>query len=149
MITVEFTAKRNLTGSHASGDVVSLSFSAQEPLTPGRKISRNVQTAVNGARETLYHNALFTFEVTTQPVSGATLETLLEFLMSVESGESFQFYPWEVPTGNPSPLPSRWVGEGITCVLDSEQWTMTHVSSEATGGYQDWYTISFSVVQIP
>ena len=44
MIKVEFLAKRNLTGTHAVGDSVTLTFSAQEPLTPTRKVSRSVQT---------------------------------------------------------------------------------------------------------
>ncbi len=149
MITVEFTAKRNLTGTHAVGDSVTLSFSAQEPLTPTRKVSRTVQTSLSGARETIYNHGLWSFDVITAPVSGATLETLLEFLMSVEDGETFDFSPWEMPSGNPSPLPSRWVGQPITCQLDSETVSLQLLASHGTGGSEDWYTASFTVVETP
>lgn len=149
MIKVEFTAKRNLTGTHAVGDSVELTFSAQEPLTPSRKISRTVQTALSGVRETVYNSALWSFDILTEPVRAETLETLLEFLMSVESGETFLFYPWEVPGGNPSPLPARWVDAPLTCQLDTDVLPMQLLASQGTGGYDDWYTFQFTVIETP
>ena len=149
MIKVEFTAKRNLTGTHAVGDSVELTFSAQEPLTPSRKASRTVQTSLSGARETVYNHGLWSFDITTEPVRGATLETLIEFLMSVESGESFTFYPWEVPGGNPSPLPARWVDAPLNCQLDSETFSLELLASQGTGGYDDWYVAQFTVIETP
>lgn len=149
MIKVEFTAKRNLTGTHAVGDSVELTFSAQEGLTPTRTTSRSVQTALSGARETIYNSAVWKFDVQTEPVSGATLETLLEFLMSVESGEEFLFYPWEVPGGNPSPLPSRWVDDPLTCQIDSESISIQPIANQGTGGHEDWYTAQFTVIESP
>ena len=149
MIKVEFTAKRNLTGTHAVGDTVTLTFSAQEPLTPTRKVTRSVQTALGGARETLYSSAAWSFDIITEPVASATLETLLEFLMSVEDGEPFAFYPWEMPAGNPSPLPDRWVGQPLTCQLDSDSFSLTLLASQGTGGSADWYTAQFTVIETP
>jgi hypothetical protein len=153
MIKVTFTAKRNLLAGlspeRAVGDIVELTFSAQEPLTPSRRITRSVQTSLGGQRETIYNHALWAFEVTTEPVSGDTLDALIEFLTSVEDGTPFTFYPWEMPGGNPSPLSGRWVGTGLSCTLDSEGWSMTLVASNATGGSGDWYQISFAVVESP
>lgn len=149
MIKVEFTAKRNLTGAHAVGDSVELTFSAQEPLTPTRKTSRTVQTSLSGARETIYNSAVWSFEITTEPVSETTLETLLEFLMSVESGEEFNFYPWEISGGNPSPAPGRWVDAPLVCQLDSESVSLSLIASQGTGGYADWYTVQFTVIESP
>jgi hypothetical protein len=149
MITVEFTAKRNLTGAHAVGDSVTLSFSAQEPFTPTRNVSRTVQTSLSGARETIYNNGLWSFDVTTEPVSGATLETLLEFLQSVEDGETFDFSPWEMPGGNPDPLPSRWVGQPLNCQLDSDSFSLQPIANQGTGGSEDWYVASFTVIESP
>lgn len=149
MIKVEFTAKRNLTGTHAVGDAVELTFSAQEPLTPSRKVSRTVQTALTGTRETIYNSAVWSFDIITEPVRGATLETLLEFLMSVESGETFLFYPWEVPGGNPDPLPARWVDAPLTCQLDSDSFSLQLLASQGTGGFDDWYTAQFTVIEAP
>lgn len=149
MIKVDFIAKRNLTGSHAVGDSVTLTFSAQEPMTPTRKVSRTVQTALSGARETIYNHAMWSFDITTEPVSQTTLETLLEFLMSVEDGEPFSFYPWEKPAGNPSPLPDRWVGQPLTCQLDSESISISPLVTAGTGGSEDWYTASFTVIETP
>jgi len=149
MIKVEFIAKRNLTGSHAVGDSVTLTFSAQEPLTPSRKVSRSVQTSLSGARETIYNTGVWSFDVITEPVSGDTLETLLEFLMSVEDGEPFSFYPWEIPGGNPSPLPDRWVGQPLVAQLDSDGYSLNLLASQGTGGYADWYTAQFAVIETP
>jgi hypothetical protein len=149
MIRVDFTAKRNLTGTHAVGDSVTLTFSAQEPLTPSRKVSRTVQTALSGARETIYNTAVWSFAVISEPVSGDTLEALLEFLMSVEDGEPFSFYPWEMATGNPSPLPDRWVGQPLTCQLDSDSFSLDLLASQGTGGSEDWYTVQFTAIETP
>ena len=149
MIKVEFTAARNLTGTHAVGDSVTLTFSAQEPLTPTRKVSRTVQASLSGARETIYNTGVWSFDITTEPVSGATLETLLEFLMSVEDGSPFSFYPWEMPSGNPSPLTGRWVGRPLTCQLDTESYSLTLLASEGTGGSADWYVVQFTVIETP
>jgi hypothetical protein len=149
MIKVEFLAKRNLTGTHAVGDSVTLTFSAQEPLTPTRKVSRSVQTSLSGARETIYNTGVWSFDIITAPVAGTTLETLLEFLMSTEGGEPFTFYPWEMPAGNPSPLPDRWVGQPLTCQLDSESVSLSLLASQGTGGSEDWYTVQFTVIETP
>ncbi len=71
MIKVEFLAKRNLTDTHAVGDAVTLTFSAQEPLTPTRKVSRSVQTSLSGARETIYNTGVWSFDIITAPVASA------------------------------------------------------------------------------
>lgn len=147
MIKVIFNASRNLTGSHLAGDAVTLTFSAQEPMTPSRRVSRTVQTSLSGKRETIYNNAVWAFDIITQPVSESTLESMIEFLTSVEDGTSFTFYPWEVSGGNPSPMPLRWTGDPLTCVLDSDQWSMQLVASNSGGGSDDWYSLSFTVVE--
>ena len=149
MIKVIFTAKRNLTGTHSVGDPVTLTFAAQEPLTPSRKATRTVQTALSGARETIYASGAWSFDITTEPVRGTTLETLIEFLTSVEDGTPFSFYPWEVPGGNPSPLPARWVGAPLTCQLDGDTFSLSLVASQGTGGYDDWYSAQFVVIETP
>jgi hypothetical protein len=69
--------------------------------------------------------------------------------MSVEDGEPFAFYPWEMATGNPSPLPARWVGRPLTCQLDTESFSLSLLASQGTGGSEDWYTAQFTVIETP
>jgi hypothetical protein len=152
VIRVGFTALRELTGMHDSGDVVSLSFSTTN-LTAGRVVSRTEQKAIGGARETLRHNALRTWSVTTEPLQGATLDALLEFLASVDGGEEFNFEAWRQETGPSLDLdfitPRLRVAESVTVTLETEQTSLEEIIRQGTGGADDWYAVSFSVKEVP
>lgn len=152
MIRIQYTASRDLTGIHDDGDTVDLEFSAAE-LTPGREVSRTVQKAIGGQRETLHHYGLRKWSVVTEPLSRATLEAVLEFLASVEGGEEFTFEPWRYESGPSLDLDfttgSLRVAEGITCTLDSEGYDLQRLIGDGTGGADDWYQVSFSVKELP
>lgn len=153
VIRCTFTATRSLTGAHESGDVVSIEFSAQQPLTPGREVKRDVQTAMNGRRETLLHHGLRKWDITTGPLYGESLEAVVEFLDSVEDGQEFDFEPWRYESGPSLDLdfitPRLRIAEEISCYLSSESYSLTLIASEGTGGADDCYTISFSVIEAP
>ena len=153
MIRVTFTASRSLTGIHEAGDTVVLEFSAAEPLILGREVSRDVQKSMSGARETLHHYGLRTWSVTTGPLSGASLEAVMEFVDSVEDGSTFDFEPWRYETGPSLDLDfttGRFrVAEEIPCYLSSEGYSLNMLVSEGTGGADDWYQLSFTVIEAP
>lgn len=152
MIRVTFTAERNMTGSHVSGESVVLNFSAAE-LTPGRKVTRDVQRSLSGKRETLLHNAVRTWSVTTEPLAAETLDAMEEFLASVEDGQSFSFEPWRYESGPSLDLdfltPRLRVAEAITCALESDNYSLTRLIGDGTGGADDWYQVSFTVEESP
>jgi hypothetical protein len=153
MIRVRFNAARSLTGNHAVGDEVTIEFSAAQPLTPGREVSRDVQKALGGARETLHHYGARTWSITTEPLAGAELSYLFEFLDSVEGGEQFAFEPWSYDLGPSLDLDfttARYrIGEEINAFLSSEGYSLTLVAAEGTGGADDSYQVSFTVVEVP
>jgi hypothetical protein len=152
MIRIEFTAARDIMGIHDVGDTVELEFSAAE-LTPGREVSRTVQKAIGGQRETLHHYGLRKWSVVTGPLARATLEAVLEFLASVEGGEEFTFEAWRYESGPSLDLDfttgSLRVAEGVTCTLDSEGYDLMRLVGEGTGGADDWYQVSFAVKELP
>jgi hypothetical protein len=152
MIRVSYTASRELTGLHASGEDVTISFSASE-LTPGRDVSRDVQKALGGHRETLHHYGLRTWQVTTGPLEAHEIDQVIEFLASVEGGEEFTFEPWRYEIGPSLDLDftvQRFrVAEAATCVLTSEGWSLARLIGSGTGGADDVYQINFGVVEQP
>ena len=153
MIRVTYTTSRSLTGTHEPGDTVVIEFSAAQPLTPGRKVSRDVQEAIGGHRETLHHYGLRTWDVTTGPLLGAALEAVMEFLDSAEDGQTFDFEPWRYEIGPSLDLDfttARFrVAEEITCYLSSEGYSLSLLTAEGTGGADDCYQLSFTVIESP
>lgn len=152
MIRVQYTASRDLSGLHTPGAVVALSFSCAE-LTPGRRVVRDIQKALGGQRETLYHHALRTWAVTTGPLGSDALDAVLEFLASAEGGESFTFEPWRVETAPSLDVdfvtPRLRSAEAVNCILDSEGYSLTRLIGDGTGGADDWYQVNFSVEEVP
>lgn len=148
MIRIQYTAAREGTGTHVAGDPVTLTFSVSD-LTPGREVKRVVQTAIGGRRETLRQNATKTWAVVTEPLQGQTVDAMLEFLASVEGGETFTFEPWRYELGPSLDLdfvtPRLRVADPVTCLLDSESWQLTRLLGDGTGGSNDYYQVSFSV----
>lgn len=152
MILVNFTAARNLTGIHEEGDSVALSFSTTE-LVPSRKVSREVQKSIGGHRETLLYHSLRVWTVTTEPLTGADLESLMEFLDSVEGGETFDLEPWRDEEG-PSLaldflLPRLQVAEAVTCKMDSEGYSLSMLICDGTGPANAEYQVSFTAEEVP
>lgn len=148
MIRIQYTAARQLTGTHVSGDPVTLSFSASE-LTPGREVTRVVQKAIGGRRETLRQNATRTWSVATEPLDGVKVDAMLEFLASVEGGEAFSFEPWRYESGASLDLDLVSLrlrrAEAVQCVLDSESWQLSRLLGVGTGGSDDYYQVTFTV----
>jgi hypothetical protein len=152
MIRVQFTAARDLAGTHADGDPVTLSFSASE-LSPGREIVRDVQKSLSGKTETLLHNTLRTWSVTTGPLDGVALDAMLEFLASTEGGESFAFEPWRYETGPSLDLdftvPRLRIAEATTVQMTTEGYTLSRLIGVGTGGADDYYSVNFAVKEAP
>jgi hypothetical protein len=151
MIRIQFTAKRALAG-HAAGATVTLTFSAAE-LTPGRKLVRDVQKSLSGKRETLLHNALRTWNITTEPLEGSKLDALEEFLTAVEDGSAFDFEPWWMYGADPSDIDQDEnrlrASPTVRAVLGSEQYDISRLVGYGNGGQDDPYQVTFTVEEVP
>jgi hypothetical protein len=150
VIRVTFTAARELSGLHAAGDAVTISFSAAE-LTPGRVATKDQQVSLAGRRETLFHNAKRTWQVFTGPLERQTLEDVMEFLASCEGGETFSFEPWRYELGASLDLDFTTgrlrVAEVVSCVIEGDSVTYERLVGEGTGGADDVYQVGFRVVE--
>ena len=147
MIRIVFTATRAL-DSHAVGDDVTITFSAAE-LTPGRQLTRDVQKSLSGRRETLLHNGLRTWTVTTEPMEGTTLDSFEEFIQAVEDGSQFDFEPWFVvgsPGSDYSATETRLrASPTVRCVLSSDSYNIAQLIGYGNGGKDDPYQVTFTV----
>jgi hypothetical protein len=152
MIRIVYTATRAL-NSHAVGDDVTLIFSAAEPLVQSRRLTRDTQKSLGNRRETLLHNAHRVWTVTTGPVQTTTLDAIEEFLQAVEDGSQFDFEPFYVEPGSPETNPDSAetrlrLTPVVRCVLGSEQYDLSSVASNGTGGQDDWYQVTFVVEEV-
>jgi hypothetical protein len=152
VIRIAYTATRALAG-HAVGDTVTLYFSAQEPLTASRKMTRDTQKSLSGRRETLLHNALRSWNITTEPLQGPKLDALEEFLQAVDDGSTFEFEPYWIygaDSASQDAAETRLRQTGsIDAVLGSEQYDLQLVASNGNGGQDDWYAVTFTVEESP
>jgi hypothetical protein len=112
-----------------------------------------VQKALGGRRETLLHNAVRTWSVTTEPLAGTTLDAHEEFLASVEDGQSFDFEPWRYESGPSLDLdfvtPRLRVAEAVNCGVEAESYSLARLVGDGTGGADDWYQISYTIEEAP
>ena len=148
MIRIKYIAKRALNG-HAIGDPVTLTFSAVEPMAPGRRVTRDTQKSLSGRRETLLHNAVRVWNITTEPMSLARLDALEEFLQAVEDGSQFDFEPFwtygAAPAATNSAETRLRTAPTVRCVLGSEQYDLQHFVGHQNGGADDEWQVSFTV----
>ena len=89
MSTFIYTAKRSLIPGHIADQTYTLDIEATS-APKNRTVDKSEVRAKGGVTETLYHSADTEWSITFEPVSGAKLDALTEFLHSTESGESFQ-----------------------------------------------------------
>jgi hypothetical protein len=149
MIRIQYTATRALSG-HAIGDTVTLTFSAAE-MTPTRKVTRDVQKTLSGRRETLHHNGLRSWIITTEPLGTTTLDAFEEFMTAVETGATFEFEPfYSTEPASPNTAENRLrATPTINCVMDSESYSLARLIGDGTGGQSDWYQVTFTVEEVP
>lgn len=152
MIRISYTATRALNG-HDIGDPVTLTFSAVEPLTPGRRLTRDTQKSLGNRRETLLHSAYRTWSITTEPLSGSRLDALEEFLQAVEDGSTFEFEPYWIygaaPAAQSATETRLRLSKSLTCVLGSDQYDLQLLIGDGkSGGLEDEYQVTFTVEEV-
>jgi hypothetical protein len=91
MTQIVYTALRELTGIVLDGGTAILEIGISEYST-SRAVVKDAHRSKGGARETLYHRADVTHNITFQPVNNFEKKQLREFLASTESGEAFSIY---------------------------------------------------------
>lgn len=151
MLRFQFDAARSLTGAHSVGDDVVLTVSA-EAVPLRKRVSRSVEESMSGKRETIHQFGRRTWSVTVPLTSPQIAEQLREFLDSCEGGESFLFEPYYVADGASLDMDfvsQRFrVAEFISAKLESEGFDEQVLGQVGTGGGDDYYSVSFTVIEI-
>lgn len=93
MGSVVYTATESLLPFRSAGQVVAFDIDFQDARR-SRSVEKTVQRSEGGAMEVLKHRAEVQWTITFEPVNGAKLAQLREFLDSTEAGESFLMDPY-------------------------------------------------------
>jgi len=134
---VTYVATRSVTGAHVAGNTYSLDLPCLI-ATPGDSRQPNVVTneALSGARETFRFHAIKSYDIQLLPLTGTKLAQVLEFLDSVEAGESFQFDMYGSVATPVAP---------VAASLETAGYTQTRYQSVGQGGANDYFTMNFKV----
>jgi hypothetical protein len=85
---ISYTAKRSLADHHQADEACFLEIEVVDALR-STSVNKSVKRSIGGAMETLRHSADVQWQITFEPVSGARLALLREFLDSTDAGEAF------------------------------------------------------------
>lgn len=142
MSVVRYTAKRSLTGGASAEDTIVRDLQLFD-LIEGRQATRSESVALGGQREYVYDRGENTWQAIHKPIQiGSTQELQLRmFLDSVESGEVFEFAPYDLSTD--SPINYRNVQ------ITSDGWNAQRFRTGVAGGGSDYVQVRFSFVEVP
>lgn len=134
MANFVYEATEELVGGRSVGEIVVLDIGVTE-LERSRAVEKSVQRSQGGAMEVLWHRADVTWSVTLEPVSGATLDVVREFLASTEAGEAFTMDLYGTAS---RPKAVKRIDDGYT------ESPFMRVGSEL----RDLFVVSFQVIEL-
>ena len=140
MAFVAYVARRSL----APGHVVDSPYSLTLPnlvrcdIRRDRKTSRKV--SLSGAAETLYYYSKRIYSVQTEPVPLDQSALIIEFLESVDDGQSFTFDPYGTSA-------FRSPASGVF-ISDDQGYTLDRFVMRGQGGANDLFQFSFGVREL-
>lgn len=134
MGNVTYTATESLLPFRSAGQLVSFEIDFQESRR-SRAVEKTVQRSEGGSMEVLKHRADVSWDVTFEPVNGAKLDQLREFLDSTEGGEAFLMDPYGTSS---APVTVKRIDEGY-----SEEPFMRN-GSERT----DYFVVNIRVLKV-
>lgn len=140
MAYAEYVARRSI----APGHVVDAPYSLTLPklvrcdIRRDRKTSR--QISMSGRTETLYYYAKRVYSVQTEPVPLDQAALIIEFLESIDDGQSFTFDPYGTSSFR-SPA-------SAVVISDDQGYTQDRFMMRGQGGSNDWFQFSFGVREL-
>lgn len=134
MANFVYEATEELIGGRSVGQIVLLDIGVQEAVR-SRSVDKSVQRSQGGAMEVLWHRADVTWSVTLEPVAGASLDVVREFMASTEAGEAFTMDLYGT-TSRPKAV--KRIDEGYT------ESPFMRVGSEL----RDLFVVGFQVIEL-
>jgi hypothetical protein len=95
---------------------------------------------MSGATETLFYYAKRTFTIQTEPVPLNEAQLLVEFLESIDDGQSFTFDPYGTPDNRSSSC--------LVVISDDQGYTQERGLPRGDGGGADCFRFSFGVREL-
>lgn len=138
MTAVTYTAKRSIISGHIEDTNYSINLAVMAD-TPGftRETNDATNTTLDGSREVLRYHAIKYYDIHLAPLKGgAALDVVLEFLDSVEGGETFGF-DFYGTVASPASV--------VSATLDKAGYSLDRYQALGTGGAGDYFTLSFRV----
>lgn len=118
MPAVTYTAKRSLIAGHTAASQYSLDLRLVEGgLGVGRKVGSETQRSLSDKTETLYYFGKTTFAAIALVLNSTERAALIEFLHSVEAGESFTFSPY----GSVASMGTTFTARRVTATYSFER----------------------------
>jgi hypothetical protein len=115
---VTYTAKRSLIAGHTGGSEYSLDLRLVEGgLGVGRKVGSETQRSLSDKTETLYYFGKTTWAAIALVLNSTEQAALIEFLHSVEAGESFIFSPY----GSAAAMGTTFTARRVTATYNFER----------------------------
>jgi hypothetical protein len=143
MTTATYVAKRSIISGHLLGESYTIALKLLS-TSPGfeREVNATENESLSGHVETLRFHAAKTIQVDLAPLKGGTeLDAVLEFLDSVEGGESFTFDHYGSIAVPHDPVSAR---------RQKGSYSLARHTPIGAGGATDYFSISFRVrVLIP
>lgn len=136
----EYTARRALAPGHVAGNAYTLILPSLVYCDPVRERKSSRQVSMSGRTETLWYFGKRGWRVRTEPVPLDEAGLLVEFLESIDDGQTFSFDPYGKPEAA-SPF-SMYV------ISDDQGYTMSRVIQRGLGGGDDYFEFEFAVREL-
>lgn len=140
MAFVEYVSRRNLAPFHVAETPYVLVLPGLTRCDLGRERKSFRKVSLSGAVETGFYYSKRTWSVQTEPVPMDEARLILEFLGSVDDGQSFTFDPYG--------LPDRRSADAAVVVTDDQGFTQDRFIKRGAGGADDYFQFSFGVREL-
>jgi hypothetical protein len=140
MAFAEYVARRSLAPGHVAETPYTLILPSLVRCEIGRERKTSRRVSMSGLAETLFYYSKRTFQVQTEPVPLDEALLLVEFLESVDDGQSFTFDPYGTPDARSS--------SAMVVISDDQGYTQQRFMSRGQGGATDYFEFSFGARQL-
>jgi hypothetical protein len=140
MAFAEYVSRRNLAPGHVVDTPYTLMLPSLTKCDIGRDRKSFRQVSMSGAVETGFYYSKRTWAVQTEPVAMDDARLIIEFLSSIDDGQSFTFDPYGTP--------DRRSADCFVVISDDQGFTQERLIKRGLGGADDYFQFSFGVREL-
>jgi hypothetical protein len=136
----EYVARRSLAPAHIAETPYTLVLPSLTRCDTSRDRKAYRKVSLSGVPETGFYYAKRIWTVQTEPVPLDEARLLIEFLESVDDGQSFTFDPYGYPEARSA--------DCFVVVSDDQGYTKDRLIRRGQGGADDYFQFSFGVREL-